>query len=215
MKSNGHNSAPSSVISNETDLLLDGFPRSGNSFFTGLLSVSQGGKLKLADHLHASAHVKEAIKRKVPAIVVIRKPDDAAISYMAFDRGICFQDSIEDWISFYTAIKSLNTEDYVLADFQDIISDPNPIFRDFNQKFGDRLTLKETNYEQDKVAAREFLDDLSNRFFGRKNDARPSEERDRLKEKLNENLKDPANKSLIDEALSIYQDLSNVHSTTA
>jgi len=62
-------------------LYFDGFPRSGNTYFTaGLKAVFPG--LQFANHLHAVAPIRIAIDAGVPTIVLMRKPSDAVSSYM-------------------------------------------------------------------------------------------------------------------------------------
>lgn len=62
-------------------LYFDGFPRSGNTYLTaGIQAVFP--ELRFANHLHAVAPIKIALRTGLPTFILLRKPDDAVVSYM-------------------------------------------------------------------------------------------------------------------------------------
>jgi len=63
----------------EDDFYFDGYPRSGNTFFGGLLKRVFPNRL-FASHLHVIAGIKIALKLKLPVFVIIRKPKGAVLS---------------------------------------------------------------------------------------------------------------------------------------
>jgi hypothetical protein len=65
------------VVDDETDLCVEGFPRSANAFTVAAIEMAQGRPMRIAHHTHASGHVAEAVRRGIPTIVLVRDPDDA------------------------------------------------------------------------------------------------------------------------------------------
>ena len=62
-------------------IYLDGYPRSGNTYFTALVRQLEP-QVKFADHLHVVAPIKIALSLKIPTFILMRNPDDAILSYM-------------------------------------------------------------------------------------------------------------------------------------
>jgi len=62
-------------------LYLDGYPRSGNTYLSGLLRFAHRD-LRFASHLHVVASIKMALEQNVPVFVLMRSPDDSVVSNM-------------------------------------------------------------------------------------------------------------------------------------
>ena len=46
-----------SVLGPKTDIVIEGFARSGNTFAVAALTIAQTGPVSIASHLHAPSHV--------------------------------------------------------------------------------------------------------------------------------------------------------------
>lgn len=93
------------VVTQHTDLLIEGFPRSGNTWTEALLREASQDTLALAHHAHAAAHVKRAIKLGVPSIVLFRDPDDAVASLLAlYENQLDARGAFLEYVRFYQAI---------------------------------------------------------------------------------------------------------------
>lgn len=62
-------------------LYLDGYPRSGNTYFTALIRRLDS-RIAFADHLHCVAPIKIALKAGVPTFILVRTPEDTVLSHM-------------------------------------------------------------------------------------------------------------------------------------
>jgi len=67
--------------SKDDNLYFDGYPRSGNTYFVGLM-IRLYPEIKYSSHLHTVAGIKIALKKRVPVVIIIRKPSDAIVSNM-------------------------------------------------------------------------------------------------------------------------------------
>src|SRR2546427_7470725 len=55
-----------------TDILIEGFPRSANSFSVAAFRLAQGPPVEVAHHTHAPANAIAAFRRHIPALILIR-----------------------------------------------------------------------------------------------------------------------------------------------
>lgn len=63
-----------------TDLVIEGFPRSGNTFSRKLVELAFP-EVNLASHVHAVAALKSALFYKKPTILLLRNPVDCVASW--------------------------------------------------------------------------------------------------------------------------------------
>jgi hypothetical protein len=107
-------------VRRDTRLLIEGFPRSANTFVEAALRLSQPDDLRLAHHSHAPASVIWACRRGIPAIVLIRDPVDAVASFLemrgeGFDAGLL----LREYRDFHEAIERYRA-DFLLVGFSAI-----------------------------------------------------------------------------------------------
>jgi hypothetical protein len=92
-----------------TDLLIEGFPRSGNSFLVSWIAKANPG-LRIASHMHSIAHVHAALRRRLPVVVVIREPEAALASLALFDRQRPIEQHIERYRRFHVGVLAVYDE---------------------------------------------------------------------------------------------------------
>lgn len=68
-----------SLINESTDLLLEGFPRSGNTYLLSWLTLANPN-LRVASHLHSVSHARVALRQGVPVVILLRPPKEALAS---------------------------------------------------------------------------------------------------------------------------------------
>lgn len=64
----------------KTDLAIEGFPRSGNTFSRYLFEAAFPNA-NLASHVHAVAALKAALRHKKPVVLLLREPIDCIASW--------------------------------------------------------------------------------------------------------------------------------------
>ncbi|MDJ0744593.1 MAG: hypothetical protein QNJ32_14710 [Xenococcaceae cyanobacterium MO_167.B27] len=112
----------SNLINIDTELVIEGFPRSANSFSVTAFRRLQPKQIKIAHHHHVPAQITNAIKLNIPTIVLIRNPLDAVISFKIYNTDISLIQALKTYISFYQSI-AIHKNFYVIASFDEIISD--------------------------------------------------------------------------------------------
>jgi hypothetical protein len=169
-------------VNDDTDICIEGFPRSANSFAVAAFQHPQGEPVGIAHHNHVPAPVLTAVQNDLPTVVLIRDLVEAVIS----NRGLQLQiGAVEDkprpmhvtsemhiqsWLSFYRAAERVKDR-VVIAPFEDVIDDFGSIIERVNERFGTsfaRFDHMPSNVETVR----------NNRGYH----ALPSTQRDRLKE---------------------------------
>lgn len=126
----------SSVVSRSTSLVIEGYPRCANSFSTRAFFFSDKNKdHDVAHHVHSSAQIIYAVNRKIPAIILIRKPIDAVVSYLIRNGSITPDMALHGYISFYKDVIFCR-DSCIVAKFDDVVNDFGSIIKQVNSKYG-------------------------------------------------------------------------------
>src|SRR5919112_6338070 len=72
------------LVDRKTQIVIEGFPRSGNTFAVVAFQQAQRESVRVAHHLHMPAQVIRAAKWGIPTLLLARKPTDAALSSSTF-----------------------------------------------------------------------------------------------------------------------------------
>src|SRR5205814_3293356 len=64
-------------IRDETEVVIEGFPRSGNTFAVAAFHYAQRPRdVKIAHHAHVPAQLLSAVRLGLPAVVLVRDPEE-------------------------------------------------------------------------------------------------------------------------------------------
>lgn len=139
------------LVTRSTDLCVEGFPRSANSFAVGAIQHAQPEPLQIAHHTHVPANAMRACEWGIPTVVLIRSPQDAIVSRVALVRElrgdepqsdnpappVSFHHWIYAWQTFYRALGAYRERgDLVVASFPDVITDMGRVVERVNTHFG-------------------------------------------------------------------------------
>jgi hypothetical protein len=141
------------VVDRRTDLVIEGFPRSGNSFAREAVLLSNP-TLRVASHLHAAAHAIAAVRWGVPTLILVRDVDAAVSSLLVRNRETDAGRLFGDYLRFYSALQPYRDR-VVVAAFDEVVGDFGHVVERVNQRFG--LTLvpfEHTPANRDRVFAR-------------------------------------------------------------
>ena len=108
-------------------LYLDGYPRSGNTYFTAAIKYIYPD-IHFANHLHVAAPIKIALQRGVPTFLLLRTPEEAIVSYFLHVRDprtisskSCWNDAdlchalSASWLLYYTNVSRFKEKVHVIA----------------------------------------------------------------------------------------------------
>jgi hypothetical protein len=178
----------------ETEIVIEGFPRSGNTFAVIAFQAAQSRLVSVAHHVHAPAPVITASRMGIPALVLVRRPEDAVLSTVVRYPHLTLRQVLRGYSRFHAPLVRLG-RGFVAARFEEVVTDFGAVIRRVNAAFGsgfdefdhteesvDRTLRSVDDWDRGAMAGGEELE------RGR---ARPSEARSRLKEGLRDRYRAP------------------------
>jgi len=201
------------AVTPDTQLVIEGFPRSGNSFARRAFVLAQkesSGRTRIAHNMHVPAQVVRAARWQIPTLVVIRRPRDAVLSFAVWGP-ISLDQALRYYISFYETVEKYH-DAYVLGLFEEITEDFGQVIKRINDRFGTTFSLFRHDEENvSKVFA--DMDTYARKRFGEtlweSKVHRPSAVKRRMKHEIEDDLENPKRKRLIAKAEAIYDRLTD------
>lgn len=137
------------MVNEDTDLVLDAFPRSGSTFaYYAFHQAQQGALVSLAYHLHVPAHIIRACELNLPTLVIIRHPKDAVSSAVVREPHLSVRAYLKRYQSFYKAIMPYR-EKFVMAQFHEATDQMDLLIETINKKF--QTNFKVFNYAPENI----------------------------------------------------------------
>jgi hypothetical protein len=127
-------------ITDRTRLVIEGFPRSGNSFASAAFGLAADYAVERSSNTHLAGQVKAAVAREVPTLVVIRRAVDAAASLCVAADYLTPAGALREWLRFYRAVEPLQ-DSFVLATFEEVTTDFGRVTERVNQRYGVSLPV--------------------------------------------------------------------------
>lgn len=203
------------VISRSSIFMIEGYPRSANSFTLRAFRKNNDPKIQYhtAMHLHSPAHVIESIRLKIPCLVLIRELDNAIISRIALliqakELGEIDYKNMSNkdyekitmywtkrYYNFYNPLIKFSNK-IVIAHFNQVISNFDAIIEKVNNFFN--TSFKKFNHSQ------EHVNDI---FYRIGVNVSPNKEREIIKDKLKEIYFSKKNNQNRLNALSSYKSI--------
>jgi hypothetical protein len=143
-----HAAGPGKVLGPETELVIEGFTRSGTTFAVVAFQLAQARPVRVARHLHAPAHVIAAARRDVPALVCVRAPEPTVLSQVIRDPHVTLSQALRSFASFYETMQPYRSR-FVIATFEHLTSDFGAVIAAVNARFATDFDLFE--HSEDNV----------------------------------------------------------------
>jgi hypothetical protein len=194
------------TLTRETELVIEGFWRSANSFATRAFLSAQSNNVLVANRTHAPATVIKATCWKIPTLILIRDPVDTVCSFVLKMPETPLEQALRGYINYYRKIYPYH-DDYVVASFDEVTRDFGSVIERVNRRFGTDFSAfehSETNVRS--VFARiESVDSAMDRGDALKYSI-PSSEKDKAKDGIKLRLRNAEFQLAVREARQIYYD---------
>ena len=92
------------AVGPDTQLVIEGFPRTANTFSVFAFQMAQPAPVRVAHHLHAPVQVIAAAKARIPVLVLIRPPEDAVLSLATWSPHIGLEQALRAYSRFYERV---------------------------------------------------------------------------------------------------------------
>lgn len=120
------------LVKPTTDIVIEGFPRSGNTF--ALASFTYSNKVEVASHVHLPYQIVFAHTYTIPIIILIRHPLDAVASLMIRDSKYTVDEALVYYMMFHAVVEKYK-DSLIISDFNDTVTDFPSIIQKLNNKF--------------------------------------------------------------------------------
>ena len=195
------------VVSRDTEIVIEGFPRSANSFARSAFRNCQPN-VRYATHVHSSAQIVQACRWGIPTLLLLRDPEGAVCGDLAFQCELdgseldkvtarSLNASLSRYIKFYRPLVSLKPH-YVVGHFPEVIADYGAVIRRINEKFGTAFIVFQHTEENaaDIKSRATHIGPISNR--------------ERIKSVVRSKYLEDANRSLKSSAQKVYLEVLGV-----
>jgi len=136
----------------DTDVVIEGYPRSANNFAVAAFASAQPGPVRIAHHVHAPAHAIEAVRRGLPTLVLIREPEYAVVELVLLKSALTLHQALRGWIRFYRPLVPYRRR-FVVARTEEVLADFGVVIGRLNERFG--TSFGEVVGSEDAVRAAE------------------------------------------------------------
>jgi hypothetical protein len=178
----GHGEA----VDHDTDLVVEGYPRSANNFALAALQSAQPEPARIAHHTHAPATVVAGVRWGIPVLLLVRDPEDAVLEFVIRRPALSVAHSLRGYIRFYEPLLPYRYR-IVVGSFDEVTTDFGAVIRRLNHRFGTEFSEFEHTPENVRTCfaaierhyRTQYGDDRFEQVV-----ARPSGARDRIKAAL-------------------------------
>ena len=175
-------------IRDETEVVIEGFPRSGNTFAVAAFHYAQLPRdVKIAHHAHVPAQLLSAVRLGLPAVALVREPEECVLSMVVRDPALGVGGVLRGWVRFHEPVVPVRDR-VAVATFAEATTDVAAIVRRVNERFGTRFRVFDPSPEN-VAAVRELIERGDRNTFDtdegvRRGGGLPGEGRERLKDEL-------------------------------
>lgn len=132
---------PKLIVSGGAELVLEGFPRSGNTFLASLMRQA-APDLNFSHHTHLIANLERAKREKLPAVVLFRNPLDSVSSLVVKNPQVYKpSECLSDYIAYYRSAKKL-LPSAIFIHSDELFSNPLEVLGKINRETG--LSIEST-----------------------------------------------------------------------
>jgi hypothetical protein len=194
----------------DTDAVIEGFPRSANTFAATAFELAQTRPVRVARHLHVPSQIIAGARFGIPTIVLIRDPEEAVLSLSLWTPHVTLEDGLRDYTRFYRRILPYRDR-FVVATFEEVSTDFGEVIRRLNERFGS--SFQEFQHTEANVASCfKIIEEHDRMTAGRVEEqtvARPSQQRDYMKNALRSALRSPKLARVRADAYDIFETLTS------
>lgn len=128
------------VVHRGTELVIDGFQGSANSYSIAALRRAQDRHIEVAHHLHCPRQVIVAVRRRIPVLVLLREPRGAVLSLVSRWPHLSLRQGLRDYARYYRHVLTA-AEGFVVGTFPQVTGDFGAVMTRVNQRYGTQLPV--------------------------------------------------------------------------
>jgi hypothetical protein len=122
-------------ITPRTEIVIDGFQSSGNSFSLSAFELAQPRPVQVAGHVHSPGQLIRAARLGLPTLLLVRAPEPAALSLVSRWPYLTVEGALRRYVAFYAPLVPY-VAGFVVASFDQVIGDFGEVTERVNSRFG-------------------------------------------------------------------------------
>lgn len=135
------------IVKRDTELVIEGFPRSANTFFYCYADLAQNSKVTIAHHLHEPYQIRRAVELSLPCVVLFRDPSSAVVSAQLRDPRVHQKTLLSMYEEFYAEVFS-TPDKVVLAEFSAVTKAPGDLISRVNKVYGTNFQTEVSSLDE-------------------------------------------------------------------
>ena len=171
------------LCNRNSDLCLEGYSSSGNSFTYNLL-LRLNPSIRIGHHCHSVANIKLALAYGVPAVFLVRHPE-SAVSSRVVRFGVDVGQALIEYVDFYEYVRK-NADRIIVVRFEDIVNDTAGSVCRIAE--ASRIEFNLDDLEAKKTEALAYLDEWSRKRGIPERASLPRDEREKKKAFIRDRL---------------------------
>lgn len=136
-------------LKKDSDLLIEGYPRSGNTFCAAAFYYFSNHQLSIARHRHEIGHLKHAFSSGVPTLIVFREPIEAISSFI-LREGVSELFAINFYVKFNSFVLRHNDK-LALFEFNDIVNHIENVITRFSSMYNLDLNVSDSLLDKKEI----------------------------------------------------------------
>jgi hypothetical protein len=201
------------MVRRNTEIVIEGFPRSANTFALLALAQAQPRPLRVAHHLHVPAQLLRAAQWGIPSMLLIRDPADAIVSQLFRRPLMTARDCLQEYVWFYESVLPV-VPSCVVATFAAVTTAYDTVVREVNRRYNMQLAVFDPTAENTRAVFN--LVDIRAAAAGRSKwqVSRPVQDRKANSAQLRASLEVPRLRSLLTDARQLFTAISGAATPT-
>jgi hypothetical protein len=135
------------VVSEATQLVIDGFTRSASTFAVVAFQLAQPRPVRVGHHLHAPGQVVRAAGLGVPVLLTLRPPEDTVLSLVVREPYVTIAQGLRAYARFHARLIAYR-DAMVVADFPEVTEHLDRSIARVNARFGTAFSTPEPTPER-------------------------------------------------------------------
>jgi hypothetical protein len=136
------------LVTRRTDITIEGFPRSGNSFAVEAFRLANPDR-HVAHHLHSPVQILRSVQYGIPCILLVRGPVDAVASALVQAPYKDPTRTLRDWTMFYERLVPV-VDHVVVAPFERVVSDFGAVIERVNDAYNTEFVVYRNSSRADE-----------------------------------------------------------------
>jgi hypothetical protein len=202
------------LVDRKTQIVIEGFPRSANTFAVVAFRQAQRERVRVAHHLHMPAQVVRAAQWGIPTLLLARKPTDATLSWVVREPWVPIRQALKHYISFYEKAAEYR-DSLVVGFFEEVTRDYGTVLERVNARFGTGFSSF-VHSEENVKCVFDHIEEVHRARRGGRLDEKvithPSAVKAGLKDALKMELEAPEVRKLTARAEAVYESLRPMES---